>query len=203
AFDGTSIWATSPGAIYRIKDGKGPPSDVWWVPGGSRSLQKVSAIPGTVWFGTEDRGAIVMNVGPNTVSKDKPFTVFDRSAGLASSWSLAVAAMPNGGAFMTTLREGVSFISPEEKNEQGSKRSQRRISLPLSDWGLAALATENGAWIGTQGGAAFVPADATPPSLIKGLPDERVHAFLEDKRKGRPARLYIGTENGLAWCEPT
>lgn len=203
AFDGTSIWATSPGALYRIKDGKGPPSDVWWLPGGSRSLQKVSAVPGTVWFGTEDRGAVAMHVGPTTVSRDKPFTVYDRSAGLASSWSLAVAALPDGGAFMTTLREGVSLIFPDEKSAQGSKHSVLRRSLPLSDWGLAALATENGAWIGTQGGAAFMPVDTTPPSVIKGLPDERVHAFLEDNREGRPARLYIGTENGLAWCEPT
>jgi hypothetical protein len=195
AFDGTSMWATSPGAIYRIKDGPGPASDVWWLPGGSRSLQKVSAVPGAVWFGTEDRGAILMKVGPRIVSKDKLFTVFDRTSGIDSSWSLAVAALPGGGALVTTLREGLTYIP--------ARGSPRPVAASVSDWGLAALATAGGAWIGTQGGAAYVSDEGHTATLIEGLPDERVHVFLEEKRKGRPTRLYIGTENGLAWCEPT
>ena len=92
----------TPGALYRIRDGKGPRSDVWWLPGGSRSLQKVSAVPGTLWLGTEDRGAIRMQVTPTTVAKDKPFEVFDRGRAMPSSWSLAVAAKSDGSAWMTT-----------------------------------------------------------------------------------------------------
>lgn len=97
---------------------------------------------------------------------------------------------------MTSLREGMAFISPA-----GSRLQPQRIPVPVSDWGLAAVATHGGAWIGTQGGAAFVSTDGTAPVVIEGLPDERVHTFVEDKRKGRKGRLYIGTENGLAWCE--
>lgn len=193
AFDGTSIWATTPGALYRIKDGRGPRSDVWWLPGGSRSLQKVSAVPGYVWFGTEDRGAIVMQVGPKTTARDKPFTVYDRGQGLPSSWSLAVAATPGGDAWMTTLREGLTFIA-----RHGESRS---VATGVSAWGLSALATPDGAWIGSQNGAAFVEKSGKSARAIQGLPDPRVHAFLADSRKESAGRLFIGTENGLAWCD--
>lgn len=193
AFDGTSIWATTPGALYRIRDGRGPPSDVWWMPGGARSLQKVSAVPGYVWFGTEDRGAIVMKVGARTTASDKPFTVFDRGKGLASSWSLAVAAAPDGGAWMTTLREGLTFIPPRGESY--------RVKTGVSDWGLSALATPGGVWVGSPNGAAFVEEGGKVARAISDLPDPRVHAFLLDRRKENAGRLWIGTENGLAWCD--
>lgn len=193
AFDGTSIWATTPGALYRIRDGHGPRSDVWWMPGGSRSLQKVSAVPGHVWFGTEDRGAVAMRVGPKTTSKDKPFTVYDRGRGLASSWSLAVAARTDGSAWMTTLREGLTFLP--------KKGESLRVPTGVSDWGLSALAVTDGVWIGSQGGAAFVANRDKTAHSVRGLPDPRVHAFLQDSRKERARRLWIGTENGLAWCD--
>lgn len=193
AFDGTSIWASTPGALYRIRDGRGPRSDVWWMPGGSRSLQKVSATPGYIWFGTEDRGVVSMKVGDSTMSKDKPFTVYDRSGGLPSSWSLAVAARPDGSAWMTTLREGVSFIP----------RSGEAVPVVtgVSDWGLSALADPNGVWIGTQGGATFLENDGLKSYPVRALPDPRVHAFLMDSRSKHSARLWMGTENGLAFCE--
>ena len=193
AYDGTSVWATTPGALYRIRDGRGPRSDVWWVPGGSRSLQKVSAVPGYIWFGTEDRGAVMMKVGPKTRASDKPFTVYDRGQGLASSWSLAVAARRDGSAWMTTLREGLTFIP--------QRGASTRIDTGVSDWGLSALAEPDGAWIGSQDGAAFVASGRKKSSKIKNLPDPRVHAFLSDNRSTKAERLWIGTENGLAWCE--
>ncbi len=193
AFDGTSIWASTPGALYRIRDGRGPRSDVWWVPGGSRSLQKVSAVPGHVWMGSEDRGAIAMRVGPDTMSKDKPFIVYDRSHGLASSWSLAVAARPDGSAWMTTLREGLSFVP--------SRGEPVSVPTGVSDWGLSALTVPGGVFIGTQGGATFVSDDGAQTYPILGLPDQRVHTFLLDERSEGSPRLWIGTENGLAWCE--
>lgn len=193
AHDGTSIWATTPGALYRIRDGGGPPSDVWWLPGGSRSLQKVSAVPGYVWLGTEDRGAVRMKTDPRTVSRDKPFTVYDRGQGLDSSWSLAVAARPDGSAWMTTLREGVSFIPRQGESVP--------VTTGVSAWGLSALAVPSGAFIGSQDGAAFVHNDGKTTHRIRDLPDPRVHAFLLDSREENAGRLWIGTENGLAWCD--
>lgn len=191
AHDGTSLWASTPGALYRIRDGKGPPSDVWWLPGGSRSLQKVSAVPGHVWIGTEDRGAVHMRTTSKTMAKDKPFTVFDRTAGLPSSWSLAVAALPDGGAVMTTLREGTSAID--------AAGAQRALRLPVGDWGLSTLAEAGGVWLGTQDGAAFYDLNSGTATRVHGLPDERVHVIYRDPR--RPTRVYFGTENGLAWCD--
>ena len=193
AYDGTSIWATTPGALYRIRDGRGPHSDVWWVPGGSRSLQKVSAVPGYVWFGTEDRGAVVMTVRPKTRSSDKPFTVYDKGQGLSSSWSLAVAARRDGSAWMTTLREGLTFIPHRGESVH--------VNTGVSDWGLSALATPDGAWIGSQDGAAFIANGGETATKLQNLPDPRVHAFLSDNRKEDAERLWIGTENGLAWCK--
>jgi ligand-binding sensor domain-containing protein len=192
--DGTSVWASTPGALYRIKDGKdgkGPASDVWWMPGGSRSLQKVDARAGAVWIGTEDRGAVLMTPGPRTMAKDKPFSVFDKSSGLSSSWSLAVAPLPAGGALMTTLREGTYLI------DQGGTATA--LSLPVGGWGLSTLVEDDSAWIGTQDGAAHLDLKTLSATRIRDLPDERVHAFLRDPR--HPERLYVGTEAGLAWCE--
>jgi ligand-binding sensor domain-containing protein len=195
AYDGTSIWVTTPGALYRIRDGHGPRSDIWWMPGGSRSLQKVSAVPGYVWFRTEDRGAIRMKIGPTTVARDKPFTVYDRGQGLTSSWSLAVAARPDGSAWMTTLREGVTFIPRHGESV--------RVPTGVSDWGLSALAVEDGVFIGSQNGATFVKNNGEHSHLVRQLPDARVHAFLLDDRNKKTRRLWIGTENGLAKCELT
>lgn len=191
ATDGTSVWVSTPGALYRINDGAGPPSDVWWIPGGSRSLQKVSARPGAIWIGTEDRGAILMTPGPRTTAKDKPFFVFDKTSGMPSSWSLAAAPLPSGGALVTTLREGTQLLDPGG--------AHRPLALPVGDWGLSALVETDDAWVGTQDGAAHVDLITERSERIGRLPDERVHAFLRDPRD--PKRLYIGTENGLAWCE--
>lgn len=190
ATDETSIWVSTPGAVYRIKDGPGPASDVWWIPGSSHSLQKVSAQRGVVWLGTEDRGAVRMQVGPRVMARDKPFSVFDRTGGLPSSWSLSVAALPDGGALMTTLREGVVRIAPDG--------SFRAVQTGISDWGLAAVVDGSGVWIGSQGGASYFDLKSETSTPIRGLPDQRVHAFVRDPNSGR---LYIGTENGLAWCK--
>lgn len=200
AFDGTSVWASTPGALYRIPDGGGPPMDVWWIPGGSRSLQKVSAAPGWLWLATEDRGAIRMQLSAQLRSRDRPFEVFDRASGLPSSWSLAVAARGDGSALVTTLRSGLAQI--------GAAQTGQALSLPLHPWGLSALWDGAGTWVGTQGGAAFVPDAALGPTSlaaaaqiepVEGLPHPCVHALLRDPRTAYRDRIWLGTENGLAW----
>jgi ligand-binding sensor domain-containing protein len=134
-----------------------------------------------------------MRVGPETRSSDKPFTVYDKGQGLSSSWSLAVAARRDGSAWMTTLREGLTFIPRQGETV--------RVHTGVSDWGLSALATPEGVWIGSQDGAAFIENDGETAQNLEELPDPRVHAFLLDSRKENAGRLWIGTENGLAWCD--
>ena len=56
AFDGKSLWVTTPGALFRLREKGGPKTRSYWLPGGSRSLQAVAARAGQVWIATEDRG---------------------------------------------------------------------------------------------------------------------------------------------------
>jgi ligand-binding sensor domain-containing protein len=190
AYDETSLWASTTGALYRIKCEGGPPSDVWWMPGGSRSLQKISAIPGAVWLATEDRGSVLMRANARTVSADRPFSIFDRSRGLASSWSLSTAALDKGGALMSTLREGLIHIKEDGSFEQ--------MPTTVSPWGLATMAEGDDVWFGSQGGAERLSLSTGQRSKILGLPDPRVHAFLRDNRRGKEEHVWIGTEGGLA-----
>jgi len=66
--------------------------------------------------------------------------------------------------------------------------------------GLNALAVPGGVWVGSQEGAAYLSDDGRERHRVAGLPDERVHAFLLDSRPAYAGRLWMGTENGLAWC---
>lgn len=190
AFDQVSLWAATTGALYRVRDEGGPRSDVWWMPGGSRSLQKLSAEPGAVWIATEDRGAVLMRHSARTVSEDRPFSVFDRSRGLASSWSLSTAALSGGGALMSTLREGLTHIKSDGSFEQ--------VPTEISPWGLATMAEGDEVWIGSQGGAERISLSTKQRWRILGLPDQRVHAFLRDNRPSQEQYVWIGTEGGLA-----
>lgn len=207
AFDGTSVWAASPGALYRIRESSGPPSDVWWMPGGSRSLQKIAASPGHVWVASEDRGAIHLRPTAQLTAKDRPFEVHDASTGEVPSWGLSVSPLPDGGALLASLRDGLFLL--------GTSRAPRAVPAPVGPWGLATLTTLGGVWVGTQQGAAFLPhavLSAAPSATnrsasalrIGGLPDERVHCFAVDPRtRGEEELIWIGTENGLAWIPRT
>lgn len=190
AYDGVSMWAATPGALYRVREGRGPPSDVWWMPGGSRSLQKLSFRGGFLWIGTEDRGALRLKITPVLVSRDRPFAIFDLSAGMPSSWSLSTAAIDGGGALMTTLREGLSLIR--------SDGISAKVPTTASPWGLSALADGSHVWVGTQDGALRLSLKDLTSVLMSGLPDPRVHAFLRDPRTGHEHTLWVGTEGGLA-----
>jgi hypothetical protein len=190
AFDGISTWAATPGALYRVQETSGPRTDVWWIPGGSRSLQKLSFSDGFLWLGTEDRGALRMPVTPNLVSKDRVFARFDKTHGLASSWSLAAAGVEGGGAMMTTLREGLTFIYPNGRFQ--------KLPDSASPWGLSALTDGGHVWVGTQGGAVRLSLTDSKATRVSGLPDERFHAFLRDTRREFGHIVWIGTEGGLA-----
>lgn len=189
AFDGTSLWATTPGALYRIRHAdRGPRSDVWWSPGGSRSLQKVTATPGHVWIATEDRGAIHMTTTARTRARDKPFEIFDRTTSAPSSWLLEATQTSDGAVLWGTLNQGV-FL----RELDGSLHPVPTDNL----WCWTIAPNGDGAWIGTQGGAVHWSRAGT--ARITGLPDPRVHVFLSTTRAGR-AGIWIGTENGLAWA---
>jgi ligand-binding sensor domain-containing protein len=180
AWDGHRVLATSPGALWRVR---GDSVRSQWMPGGSTALQDVALAPdGTVWLAAEDRGAIHV--------RGRKARVFDRAAGMPSSWAMRVAVAEDGTAYVGTLRSGVVSIAPD-----GS--ATRLTGLP-DDWVLSVAAVDDALWVGTQGGAApvvVVGGDAAPAGgrELEGLPHPNVHAFAR-----LAGSLYVATEGGTA-----
>jgi ligand-binding sensor domain-containing protein len=181
-----TLYATAPGALWRIPRGGSGGARALARPGGSRSLQAVEARRGIVWLATEDRGVIRMGAGGDS-GGGGDLALYDRAAGAPSSWALDVAEVANGDAYAATLRDGVVRITRDGRMEAVA-------GLP-SPWILHLVADPapgGPLWIGTQGGAARLASDGR---LIPfgGLPDTRVHAIapLADG-------LWVGTEGGTA-----
>jgi ligand-binding sensor domain-containing protein len=132
---------------------------------------------GAVWLASEDCGAIRL--------RGDGFEIFDRAAGLPSSWAVDVAVAPDGTAWVATLRHGVVAISPDGRH---------RVVAGLPDsWILHVGAGEDGVLrVGTQGGAVDVDAAGLVRPIV-GLSDSRVHALLETG-----GRLWAATELGLS-----
>jgi ligand-binding sensor domain-containing protein len=175
AVDGDTLWATSTVTLWKIPLGRRGRPRGTWQPGGTRSLQAVDAVAGQVWLATEDRGLLRM--------EGKRFEIFDKAAGMPSSWTVDVAAMPDGSAYAATLRDGLVHVGSDGK-------LTREKGLP-DTWLLHVSRGDEGVWIGTQGGAASLAASGT--RTVDGLPHACVHAL-----KRTEAGLWAATEGGLA-----
>jgi ligand-binding sensor domain-containing protein len=175
AFDGRSLWATTPGALWRIRVHGGPRDRAWWRPGGSTAVQSVAVHGRTVWLASEDRGAIRMHKGA--------FTLFDRAAGLPTSWATDIAVAPGGTVYVATLRHGAIAID---------RRGRVRTLGGLPDaWILAVDVVGSSVWIGTQDGAARVDGQGRARA-VRDLPHPSVHAACQWQ-----GALYLATEGGL------
>jgi ligand-binding sensor domain-containing protein len=181
AADGDTLWAISAGSLWRLPV-RGPQRPRRFArPAGSGALQAVDVSGGVVWLASEDAG--VLRLAPGT----ETFQIFDRAAGLPSSWTVDVAATPDGGAYAATLRHGLVRIDPDG--------TARAAGAPLPDrWLLHVSAGARGAglWIGTQGGGAWMDTQAGRAQALPDLPDPRVHAFHDAPDGG----TWIGTEGG-------
>jgi ligand-binding sensor domain-containing protein len=175
AFAGGSLYATTPGALWRLRLRGGPRDRVWWRPAGSRSLQGVAVGPSSVWLVSEDRGAIRMT--------QRGFVAYDRAAGAPTSWALAVAVDQRDTAYVGTLRHGVVAI-----DRRGRMRSLAGVPDP---WVLDVRTFFGRVWVGTQGGAARIAPDGQA-ALVHALPHPCVHAIVEDR-----GLVYLATEAGL------
>jgi hypothetical protein len=173
AFDGRSLFVTTPGALWRIRVNEGPKSRTFWMPGGSTALQSVSIHDKDVWLASEDRGAIRM--------RGRKAAIFDRATGLPTSWALDVAVDESGTAFVATLRNGALAIDPDGK-------AHEIPGLP-DDWLLFAGAEGDAVWLGTQGGAVRVGKDGV--ATLPGVPHPCVHAIFPLANE-----VYVGTEGG-------
>jgi hypothetical protein len=173
AFDGRSLWVTTPGALWRVRVKGGPSHREFWLPGGARSLQAVAVRKGQVWIASEDRGLIKM-VGTS-------FQVFDRAAGMPASWMLDVAIAKDGTAYGASLRDGIVSISKKGKITS--------LAGAPDAWTLFVDVDKHGIAMGTQGGAALVKDGEV--STMLSLPHPNVHVMA---RVGPD--LFVGTEGG-------
>ena len=175
AVDGDTLWATSPATLWKIPIGRRGLPRAYWQPAGSRSLQAVSVAGGQLWLATEDRGVLRMT--------GKTFAVFDRAAGMPSSWVVDVAATTDGGVYAATLRDGLVHV---DKNG----RIRKLDNLP-DNWLLHVSQGNRRLWVGTQGGAASLAGETVTP--LPSLPNPCVHALLETS-----TALWAATEAGVA-----
>ncbi len=179
AFDGRSLWVSTAASLHRLRVAGGPTPKDLLRPGGSTAIQDLALAPdGTVWLATEDRGAVRV--------RGDEIAIFDRAAGLPSSWALAVDVGSDGTAYVGTLRRGLVAIGPDGSHQR----------LPLPDaWVLSVRREDDGSvLVGTQAGAfVLAPDSASPPTPLAPLPDRRVHDV-------RPidGTLFVATEGGLA-----
>jgi ligand-binding sensor domain-containing protein len=178
AVAGDMLYATTPGSLWRIelKKKRKPRSE--WKPGTSRAVQAVAAAAGQVWITSEDRGSLLR-------ADDGTFSIFDRAAGLPSSWGIDVAVAA-GAVWMATLRHGLV--------RRDATGDWTRIDDLDDAWGLfvGPDADGTGVWFGAQGGLWHVDAAGTATAYDDALPDPNVHVVtpLGDD-------LWIGTEGGL------
>ena len=179
---GRTLYATAANSLWRIsigRAGRRAAVAAFYRPGGSRSLQAVEARDGAVWLAAEDRGAMRFVHGR--------FEVFDRAAGLPSSWGLDVAVAPDGGGYLASLRDGLVRVSVDGKAKAVEGLPSRWLLHVSAD-----PAARGALWVGTQGGAARVLDDGTVLA-IGGLPDPRVHAVARVRRE-----VWFATEGGTA-----
>lgn len=179
AVDGDTLWATSPAVLWKIPLGRHGLPRGYWQPGGTHSLQAVDVANGQVWLASEDRGLLRMH--------GRKFDVFDRAAGLPTSWMVDVAALPDGSVYGASLRHGLVHV-----DQNGKATPVAEISDP---WLLRVSRGERGLWVGTQSGAASL--DAAGAHALPSLPHPCVHAIASST-----AGVWVGTEGGLALYEP-
>lgn len=175
AFDGDTLWATNPAVLWRIPLGRRGRPRGYWQPGGTHSLQAVDAVAGVVWLASEDRGLMRMH--------GRRFEIFDRAAGLPTSWMVDVAAMPDGTVYGATLRHGLVRI--------GAAGAVDSVPGVPDAWLLRIGREDGGVWLGTQGGAARIEGKAM--KVFASLPDPCVHGVYETA-----TGIWVGTEGGVA-----
>jgi ligand-binding sensor domain-containing protein len=175
AVDGDTLWATNPAVLWRIPLGRRGRPKGYWQPGGTRSLQAVDAVAGVVWLASEDRGLMRKH--------GRRFEVFDRAAGLPTSWMVDVAGMPDGAAYGATLRHGLVRV--------GATGAVDSVPGIPDAWLLRIGREDGGLWLGTQGGAARIEGKAM--KVFAGLPNPCVHGVHETA-----TGIWVGTEGGVA-----
>jgi len=112
------------------------------------------------------------------------YQIFDRAAGLPTSWAVDVAVVGRS-VWVATLRHGLL--------RRGSDGLWAQVPALAGEWLLfvGPDAVGRGVWVGGQGGLYHVDG-AGQVSGFTGLPHPNVHVVVE-----RGGEVWIGTEGGL------
>ncbi|ACY14875.1 hypothetical protein [Haliangium ochraceum] len=191
AVDGDVLYATTPSALWRVplaaRDASGrrlrPAS--YWLPGGSRAMQKVSVGAGAVWMASEDRGVIRFAEGR--------FEVFDRAAGMPTSWVMDVAVSDDT-MHAVSFRHGLIAVPLDAASGAPRVEAARLVGELPDTWLLRARAVGDALWVGTQQGAARVSASGV--ETISEVPHPCVHAIAS-----WAGATWLATEGGLVRVE--
>lgn len=184
ALVGNELYATMPGALWRLPVGKGARrARTRWKMGGARALQAVAADRAGLWVTSEDRGTL-QAIGDDDV------VLHDRVSGLPTSWHIDVALIGNQ-PWVATLRHGLV--------RRGADGVWTQVAGLETAWLLFVGADRagTGAWVGAQGGVFHVDAAGRVTTPPVALPDPNVHVVAELDRA-----LWIGTEGGLVRATP-
>lgn len=114
------------------------------------------------------------------------FENYTSENGLTAGSVVEIAEHPEGQIWVSVLGEGIDII-------EDGKVSHLDLELPSNEVS-AFLATDEGMWIGTFGGACFVKGDSIIQTITSanGLAADNVHSIFEDSRGG----LWFGTFGG-------
>ncbi len=184
ALVGNELYATMPGALWRLPVGKGARrARTRWKMGGAKALQAVAADRAGLWVTSEDRGTL-QAIGDDDVA------LHDRVSGLPTSWHIDVALI-GGQPWVATLRHGLV--------RRGADGAWTQVAGLETAWllfvGVDRAGT--GAWVGAQGGVFHVDAAGRVTSPPIALPEPNVHVVGE-----LDGALWIGTEGGLVRAAP-
>ncbi|HWN69283.1 MAG TPA: hypothetical protein VNM90_16700, partial [Haliangium sp.] len=188
AFDGATLYATTPATLWRIplvgRDARGrrPRPRQHWLPGGARAIQKVTVGAGAVWMSSEDRGVIRFT--------DTEVQILDRASGWPTSWVMDATVAADRTLYAATFRHGLVAV---ELDDAGLPRPERARVVPgLPDtWLLRVHQHQDALWVGTQQGAARL--HGSDVDLVRGLPHPCVHAVAI-----YGGQVWLATEGGLA-----
>src|SRR5262249_51391300 len=158
-----SLWSRRlPGGKWRT----------YWRPGKTRALQAVALGPeGAVWLAAEDRGAMLLDRGS--------FRIFDRAAGLPTSWATDIAVAEDDTAFVATLRHGLLRVSRSGQSEPVPTLTNAWL------WHVSTTKDAN-VFLGTQQGAALL-TQHDQVEWLPDLPDPSVHVITRIEKA-----LWIG-----------
>jgi hypothetical protein len=188
AFDGATLYATTPATLWRIPltgsgaRGRKPRPRQHWLPGGSRAIQKVAVGAGAVWMSSEDRGVIRFT--------ESEIQILDRASGWTTSWVMDAAVAADRTLYAATFRHGLVAVALDDAGLPRPETARAVPGLPDS-WLLRVHLRQGALWVGTQQGAARIHDGAV--DLVRGLPHPCVHAVAIYR-----GQVWLATEGGLA-----